>query len=87
MRFVQVWTLKRGKIDPPELLDDADQWRVFSAWREDVSREARAEFELSETVVWNSWEIENFVRTGRMIAPAGRLANGPRGHAKVLRIA
>jgi hypothetical protein len=28
IRFVAVWSLKRGVIDPPEVLDEADQWRA-----------------------------------------------------------
>jgi hypothetical protein len=55
VRFVAVATTVRGKLDVPELLDDANQWRAFSAWREDESRRVRTEFELSyddARVVW-----------------------------------
>lgn len=51
-RFFAVWTLQRGVLEMPERLDDANQWRAFSAWRADASRDVRAEFELGETVVW-----------------------------------
>jgi len=27
-RYVAIWSLKRGNIDPPELLDDAGQYRA-----------------------------------------------------------
>lgn len=46
MRFVVVSTLLRGVLKTPEVLDDANQWRAFSAWREDESRGERVEFEL-----------------------------------------
>ena len=55
LRFVIVSTLLRGVLKKPELLDDANQWRAFSAWREDESREARVEYELGyvdSEVVW-----------------------------------
>ena len=52
-RFVAVWTLRRGVLRRPEPLDDANQWRAYSAWRMDLSRQARAEFELGNVVVWN----------------------------------
>lgn len=52
VRFVAVWTLKRGALKRPEVLDDANQWRAFSAWRMDASGDVRAAFELGETVVW-----------------------------------
>lgn len=67
-RFVAVWTLQRGLLEKPEPLDDANQWRAFSAWRQDESRDVRVAFELhpndvdpslgtpgelGETVVWN----------------------------------
>lgn len=52
MHFVVVSTLRRGVLQHPEPLDDANQWRAFSAWREDVSRQARVAYELGETVVW-----------------------------------
>ena len=51
-RFVAVWTLQRGVLNKPEPLDDANQWRAFSAWRMDASRDVRVAFELGETVVW-----------------------------------
>jgi hypothetical protein len=51
-RFVAVWTLQRGVLEKPEPLDDANQWRAFSAWRMDASRDMRVAFELGETVVW-----------------------------------
>ncbi len=53
MRFVAVWTLQRGMLEKPELLDDANQWRAFSAWRTDASRDVRVAFELGDTVMWN----------------------------------
>lgn len=55
VRFVVVATAVRGGLDAPELLDDANQWRVFSAWREDASRQVRTEFEMrydDARVVW-----------------------------------
>jgi len=52
IRFVVVATTLRGKLRRPEVLDDANSWRAFSAWREDVSRDARVEWERSERVVW-----------------------------------
>ncbi len=54
-RFVAVWTLQRGVLEKPEVLDDANQWRAFSAWREDESRKVRTDFELrydEARVVW-----------------------------------
>lgn len=56
-RFVAVWTLRRGALKTPELLDDANQWRAFSAWRMDASREERVAFETDDARVvwaWNS---------------------------------
>lgn len=62
-----MWTLQRGVLEKPEPLDDANQWRAFSAWRMDASRDVRVAFELhpndvdlslgtpgelGETVVW-----------------------------------
>jgi hypothetical protein len=55
MRFVVLATMLRGALDVPEALDDANQWRAFSAWRQDVSREIRAEFEMrydDARIVW-----------------------------------
>lgn len=55
VRFVVVSTTLRGVLETPELLDEANQWRAFSAWREDESRIERAEFELAYEdceVVW-----------------------------------
>lgn len=51
-RFVVIATTLRGALDRPELLDDANQWRAFSTWRESESRDVRAAFELGERVVW-----------------------------------
>lgn len=45
-RFVAVWSLKRGTIDPPEPLDDANQWRAFRAWRQETSCDVRVAFDL-----------------------------------------
>jgi hypothetical protein len=56
IRFVAVATMRRGALAKPEALDDANQWRAFSAWREEVSRSARVEFELGyddARIVWN----------------------------------
>ncbi len=52
--FVVVGTLRRGALKKPELLDDANQWRAFSAWRMDESRDARVRYELGDCVVWNA---------------------------------
>lgn len=55
VRFVVVSTMLRGVLEKPELLDDANQWRAFSAWREDESRSVRVEWELGFEdceVVW-----------------------------------
>lgn len=52
VRFVVVATLKLGALKRPAVLDDANQWRAFSAWREDESRETRAAFEMRERVEW-----------------------------------
>ncbi|HEV2133775.1 MAG TPA: hypothetical protein VGR47_05885 [Terracidiphilus sp.] len=55
VRFVVVGTMLRGALETPEPLDDANQWRAFSAWREDASREVRVAFELAHDdarVVW-----------------------------------
>lgn len=56
-RFVVLCTMRRGVLKTPELLDDANQWRAFSAWRMDVSREERIAFETEDARVvwaWNS---------------------------------
>lgn len=63
VRFVAVWTLRRGSLEVPELLDDANQWRAFSAWRMDASLDVRVAFELGETVVWNRRPTRSFART------------------------
>jgi hypothetical protein len=52
LRFVVVATTLRGGLKKPELLDDANQWRAFSAWRMSESRDQRVAFEMRETVVW-----------------------------------
>lgn len=56
MRFVAVWTLRGGVLEKPEPLDDANQWRAYTAWRMDASRDVRAAFELEHDdarVAWN----------------------------------
>ena len=55
--FVIVWSLKRGALKAPELLDDENQWRAFSAWREAESRDLRVAFECSHDdarVIWKT---------------------------------
>ena len=55
VRFVVIATMVRGRLDAPELLDDANQWRALSAWRVDESRCVRTEFEQryqDAQVVW-----------------------------------
>lgn len=47
-----VATLQRGALEVPEPLDDANQWRAFSAMRADESRAERVKFELGECVLW-----------------------------------
>jgi hypothetical protein len=49
IRFVVIATTARGALGRAEPLDERNQWRAFSAWREAVSREARAAFELSRS--------------------------------------
>jgi hypothetical protein len=54
-RFVVVATMLRGALQKAELLDDANQWRAFSAWREAASRDVRVEFECGRDdarIVW-----------------------------------
>lgn len=54
-RFVVVATMQRGVLEAPELLDDANQWRAFSAWLEDEGRKVRTDFELrydDARVIW-----------------------------------
>ncbi len=57
LRFVVIATMRRGRLKRPQVLEDADQWRAFSAWREDESRRVRAEYEarmLRDTrVIWS----------------------------------
>lgn len=54
VRFVIVATMLRGALRRPEVLDDANQWRAFSAWRMEESRAVRAEWErTSDRVVWS----------------------------------
>jgi hypothetical protein len=56
-RFLVIATMARGALQAAEVLDDANQWRAFSAWREDESRRVRTEFELrydDARVVWNA---------------------------------
>jgi hypothetical protein len=52
LRFVLVWSMLRGGLKTPEALDDANQWRAFSAWRMSESRDVRVEFEMSDRVIW-----------------------------------
>jgi hypothetical protein len=44
-RFFVVATMRRGAVDPPEMLSDADAARAFSQLRADESREQRVVFE------------------------------------------
>jgi hypothetical protein len=62
VRFYAIGTL-RGALKKPKLLNDANQWRAFSAWRMDLSREERVRFEMSETVVWSGPRAVGKVRT------------------------
>lgn len=51
VRFVVVATTQRGALERSEVLDDANQWRAFSAWRMSESRDQRVAFEMDDAVV------------------------------------
>jgi hypothetical protein len=79
-RFVVIATARRGALKRPELLDDANQWRAFSAWRQDESREVRAKWELLDAmnearVVWAKKPVKNAAvsRVDRMVELARRV--------------
>lgn len=59
VRFVVVWSLRRGRLTTPEPLDNANQGRAYRAWRKEVCRQPRTEFETinGERVVWSAeWQ-------------------------------
>lgn len=67
IRFMVVGTTRRGALAPPEVLDDANSWRAFSAWRMDESRAVRAAFEVDQArVVWSLRDSANFRRRERV---------------------
>jgi hypothetical protein len=76
--FVVIATMRRGALKRPEPLDDANQWRAFSAWRQDESREIRVEWELDALndtrVVWAKKPGKRTALThiDRMMELAGR---------------
>jgi hypothetical protein len=79
-RFVVSATMLRGTLKSPEPLDDANQWRAFSAWRQDESRDIRAEWELDAVndtrVVWAKKPVSAALsRVDRMMELAGRRAS------------
>jgi hypothetical protein len=81
IRFVVIATMRRGVLKRPEPLDDANQWRAFSAWRQDESRLIRAEWELDAMnearVVWAKKPVKSaaLIRVDRMMELAGRRAS------------
>jgi hypothetical protein len=73
VRFVVVASLLRGALDRPEVLDDANQWRAFSSWRQGESREVRTDFELrydEARVVW----ARDGKKPSRYVDPKTRIA-------------
>lgn len=62
VRFVAVWTLQNGVLRKPMVLDDANQWQAFSAWRMDMSRAERARWEMGEQVTWSGPEMARKAR-------------------------
>ncbi len=73
-QFVIMSTAIRGAVNPPEPLDDANQWRAFSAWRAEVSVNARAEWELARPDAEVVWSEASGLR-----APKKRISRDRRG--------
>jgi hypothetical protein len=82
--FVVVATLKRGKLRRREVLSDENAGRAFSAWRQDMSRDARAEWECNEVVVWRG-SNPLVVAAGSELPGCTRMPSVSAGVARTLR--